>query len=664
MADGRSNDVPAKQPFQQKLTDIIEETPGAAGNDVKDEQRDAHPQNHSQASTLHHASPESFLLLFRGLAEPAILTDGKKIIDSNESLLSISGYAKDEITGEKLSRLVKRGKLYRKDGSAADVSVKEITVGLVSVMLFIDEEEGKKHARAYGRLELLEKNLVDPVVSVDKHGKIRSWNAAALNFFGIGDLEGQNLKSLLKGGKLASKMKAAMTDRQIQKADAVRPRIGSADIEVEMDVMPTEDGAVCLIRDVSEKRSLRRQIGEAKEQYEQLVNNVTDIICIIDKRGNFKFMNRQFERQLGYKPSESPALPQLVHPEDLAGVLRKLNECEGAGKGFQELEFRIQNAKRKYLYYSASGVPTKDRNVITGFSVTMRDVTAKKRNEDETANIRKTLEQENKQLNELNRMKTEFVSMVSHDLKTPLTNIQGYSSLMRNKVLGPTNQKQQEASEVIYKESLRLAKLINDILDLSKLDTGAMVLYRQPFKLTQLEEKCSFRSVAERKGLTVIWNTPDSLGEVYGDPERISQVLSNLVSNAIKFTERGSVTVNAFSKNKSHVQIDVIDTGAGIPKKEQEKIFERFQRGAASKALRKEGSGLGLAIAKDIMKLHGSEISVSSDVGKGSTFSFLLQKIPNRSIAQQDVIDKHIENMSKSEAVVEQLIEQPAEKKK
>jgi len=661
MTDGQVDDASVKQPFQQRLTDIIEDNPAPAEEEPRKEQlHNLHPNNSSQ----HHANPESFLLLFRSLTEPAVLTDGKKIIDSNDSILSLSGYVREELSGERISKIVKRGKLCRKDGSVAEVSMKEVRVGLVSVMLFIDEAERKKHEQAYGRLELLEKNLPDPVVSIDKHGKIRSWNTAALNFFGIGDLEGQNVKSLLKGGKMASKIKTAMTDKQIQRIDAVRPKVGFADSEVEVDVMYSDDGAVCLIRDVSEKKGLRRQIDEAKEQYEQLVNNVTDIICIIDKRGNLKFTNRQFEKQIGYKLEESPALPQLVHPEDLAQVLRKLTECENSGKGFQDLEFRLQNAKKRYFYYSASGVPTKDRARITGFSITMRDITAKKRNEDETAAARSKLEQENKQLDKLNKMKTEFVSMVSHDLKTPLTNIQGYSSLMRNKVLGPNNPKQQEASEVIYKESLRLTKLINDILDLSKLDTGAMMLYKQSFKLNQLEEKCLFKSVAERKGLTVIWNTPNSLGEVYGDPERITQVLSNLVSNAIKFTERGSVTVNAFSKDKNHIQVDVIDTGAGIPKREQKRIFERFQRGTASKVMRKEGSGLGLAIAKDIMELHGSDIVVNSDVGRGSTFSFLLQKAPNRDIEHQDVISKHIENMSRIDPMTEQIVEQIIDKKK
>lgn len=670
MTDGHSNDVPAKQPFQQRLTDIIENTDSSSNReDVSNKegtvqnvltdtsfqtvnQKDTPKNNMSDQIHLQyqrHDIPDSFFILFRNLKEPALLTDGKKVIDVNETLLSLCGYNRDELYNSKISKITKRNKLYKKDGESIEVSMREIKIGLVSVMIFDDEVERKGREMIYKRLELLENSLLDPVISVDKHGKIRSWNGAALNFFGVGDLEGQNIKSLVKGNKLAGKMKAALTENKLQKIEAAKPIVGSNDIEVEIDVMPMEEGAVCLIRDVSERKSLKRQVTDAKEQYEQLVNNVTDIICIIDKRGNFKFTNRQFEKQLGYHPDDLPALTQLIHPEDLADVLRKLNECENTGKGFQDLEFRLQSVKKRYLYYSASGVPTKDSTGVTGFSVTMRDITLKKKSEDETAIIKKNLEQENKQLNEINKIKTEFVSMVSHDLKTPLTNIQGYSSLMRNNVLGQNNPKQQEAAEVIHKESIRLTKLINDILDLSKLDSGAMTLHQQPFKLSQLEEKCSFASVAEQKGLTVIWNTPDSLGEVYGDPERIAQVLSNLVSNAIKFTERGSVTVNAFLKDKNHIQIDVIDTGAGIPKKEQQKIFERFQRGTASKMLKKEGSGLGLAIARDIMKLHGGDIFVSSEVGKGSTFSVILQKIPSRSITQQDKVAKHIENMSKSE---------------
>lgn len=668
MADGRLSDAPAKQPLQQLLTDIIETgEPGTnkkASSNEKKEGQSLNAGELQQENSLNttsqnkvsdqitaqyqrHEIPTSFFILFRNLPEPAILTDGKKVIDANESLLSLCGYSREEVYDSKLSKVIKKGKLYKRDGEPIEVSVREIRIGLVSVMIFDDEVEKKNREIVYKRLELLENSLLEPVVSVDKHGKIRSWNAAALNFFGVGDLEGQNIKSLVKGNKLAGKMKTALTENKLQKIEAARPKVGSNDIEVEIDVMPMEEGAVCLIRDVSERKSLKRQINEAKEQYEQLVNNVTDIICIIDKRGNFKFTNRQFEKQLGYSKDKLPVLTQLIHPEDLADVLRKLNECENMGKGFQDLEFRLQSAKKRYLYYSASGVPTKDGANVTGFSVTMRDITLKKKSEDETAIIKRNLEQENKQLNEINKIKTEFVSMVSHDLKTPLTNIQGYSSLMRNNVLGPNNPKQQEAAEVIHKESIRLTKLINDILDLSKLDSGAMTLHQQPFKLSQLEEKCSFASVAEQKGLTIIWNTPDSLGEAYGDPERIAQVLSNLVSNAIKFTDRGSVTVNAFLKDKSHIQIDVIDTGAGIPKKEQQKIFERFQRGTASKILKKEGSGLGLSIAKDIMKLHGSDIFVSSEVGKGSTFSILLQRIPNRDLPQQDSVDKYIENMSK-----------------
>jgi signal transduction histidine kinase len=175
-----------------------------------------------------------------------------------------------------------------------------------------------------------------------------------------------------------------------------------------------------------------------------------------------------------------------------------------------------------------------------------------------------------------------------------------------------------------------------------------MTLHKRPFKLKDLEDKCSLRNLAERKGLNLIWNTPDSLGEVYGDPERIAQVLTNLVNNAIKFTDHGSVTINAFEKDKNHIQVDVIDTGPGIPKKEQELIFERFQRSSVSKINNKEGSGLGLAIAKEIMKLHDSDITVKSEVGKGSTFSIVLRKAPKNK-EEKDEIDKYLEKIGEEE---------------
>jgi signal transduction histidine kinase len=191
-------------------------------------------------------------------------------------------------------------------------------------------------------------------------------------------------------------------------------------------------------------------------------------------------------------------------------------------------------------------------------------------------------------------------------------------------MLGDLTPQQLDAVTIIHKECTRLTKMIDELLDLSKLESGNITLHKKRFLLSSLEEKCSCRQLAEKKGLQLIWNTPDEYGECYGDPERIAQVLINLISNAIKFTEKGSITVNSFpvkKGKKEYIQVDVIDTGIGIPEKEWKNIFQPYY-----KIGKKEGSGLGLKIAKNIIELHGGEIWVESKLGKGSKFSFTIEK--------------------------------------
>jgi PAS domain S-box-containing protein len=335
-------------------------------------------------------------------------------------------------------------------------------------------------------------------------------------------------------------------------------------------------------------------------------------------------VNYQFEKQLGYKGKQISSLISIIHPDDVQNVMAVLSESR---KGFKNLEFRVQNSKKKWIYFSVNAVPIKDGMKVAGFSGTMRNIDEKKKAEDKTELRRKELEKQNKELVDREKIKSTFVSNVSHDLRTPLTSIQGYSELLSNKVLGELNKEQTEAASVIHGEALRLGKLINDILDVSRIDAGVLVLRKKSFLLSAIEDRCSCRPIADSKGLTIIWNTPDSIGEVYADPDRISQVITNLVSNAIKFTDRGSVTVNAFKRDRNFIQIDVIDTGIGISDKEvkNRSMFERFHR-LENKGNKREGTGLGLAIVEDIVKLHGGEIHVESRLGKGSKFFFTIPR--------------------------------------
>ncbi|MEM4133597.1 MAG: ATP-binding protein [Candidatus Micrarchaeia archaeon] len=586
-----------------------------------------------------HLVNDSLYLLFKNLDSPAVIVDEKKnVIAINDKFTEVTEIQLDEINGKKLNSLIKNNFLISKNRKV-EVETKELNLGLTTVVIIKEISKEKELEKIRKRLSILE-NIDEIIIEIKKNGKIVSFNSQTKTLI-PNIAKDLNIKDFVKINKLNSKINEISNEKNTAESEGII--LGENPIPVFVKIFQLDSNFIIILKNKSEQVKLNEEIRVVREQYEQLVNNTTDIICIIDKNGKFKFVNKQFEKQLGYK-EPYPSIFEIIHPEDMPEFVRTLTEAEKQRKGFQDKEFRIYNNKKKMFYFSVSALPLIHENSSTEYSMTFRNITEKKKNEDETIREREKLKEDYKRLSEINKMKTEFVSMVSHDLKTPLTNIQGYASLLRNKVLGPNTEKQQEAAEIIDKEAKRLAKLINDLLDLSKLDAGAITLHKKPFKLKDLEDKCSLRNLAEAKGLTLIWNTPDSLGEVYGDPERIAQVLTNLVHNAIKFTDKGSVTINAFEKDKNWIQVDVIDTGPGIPKKEQESIFERFQRSSVSKLYKKEGSGLGLAIAKEIMKLHDSDIFVKSEVGKGSVFSILLPKAKNK-IANENV-NEYIEKLS------------------
>ncbi|MEM3369307.1 MAG: ATP-binding protein [Candidatus Micrarchaeia archaeon] len=622
-----------RKEVQTKIFEIANDN-----NETIQQKSESNLQNKKNAKNLHLFN-DSFYLLFKNLDCPAVIVDEKKnVLFINDRFTDVTKIQFDEISGKRLTSLIKNNFLVLKN-EKIEVETKELNLGLTTLVLIKDISKEKEIENLERKLKILE-NIDEIVIEIKRNGKIVSFNSQAkLVMPNIS--ENSNIKDFIKINKFTNKINDLSNEKNVVESEGFL--VGENSIPFFVKIFQSDQNLIVVLKNKSEHVKLNEEIRVVREQYEQLVNNTTDIICIIDKTGKFKFVNKQFEKQLGYK-EPYPSIFEIIHPEDMPEFVRTITESEKQKKGFQDKEFRIYNNKKKMFYFSVSALPLVHEKLFVEYSMTLRNITEKKKSEDETIKERERLKEDYKRLSEINKMKTEFVSMVSHDLKTPLTNIQGYASLLRNKILGPNTPKQQEAAEIIDKESKRLAKLINDLLDLSKLDAGAITLYKKPFKLKDLEDKCSLRNLAERKGLTLIWNTPDSLGEVYGDPERIAQVLTNLVNNAIKFTDKGSVTINAFEKDKKWIQVDVIDTGPGIPKKEQQAIFERFQRSSVSKLYKKEGSGLGLAIAKEIMKLHDSDIFVNSEVGKGSIFSILLPKAKNKT--ENENVNDYIEKLS------------------
>ena len=229
------------------------------------------------------------------------------------------------------------------------------------------------------------------------------------------------------------------------------------------------------------------------------------------------------------------------------------------------------------------------------------------------------------------RHKSEFLANMSHELRTPLNAVIGFSEVLQERMFGELNDKQAEYVQDILASGRHLLSLINDILDLSKVEAGRMELELAPFHLPAALESALtlLRERATRHGVTLGLEVDERLAEFVGDERKIRQVVLNLLSNAVKFTpEGGRVEVRAVLED-AVARISVTDTGAGIAAEDQAKIFEAFSQVGTDAARKHEGTGLGLTLTRRFVELHGGVISVESAVGEGSTFAFTLPVRPN-----------------------------------
>jgi len=298
--------------------------------------------------------------------------------------------------------------------------------------------------------------------------------------------------------------------------------------------------------------------------------------------------------------------------------------------------------------------------VRTGSFALVSDITELKKAEAELLehrnNLEKLVDQRTKELNDANRrlvevnekliemdkVKSDFVSSVSHELRTPLTSILGFAKIIRKRmkdVLLPeiTSEEKKVARakrqvdeniNIIITEGERLTTMINDVLDLAKMEAGKIEWHMEPVAVSEILERsmAATSSLFEEKGLELISDIEDGLPEVKGDRNRLIQVLVNLMSNAVKFTDTGSVTCRAVRRN-GEIIVSVADTGMGISREDAPKVFDRFKQVGDTLTNKPKGTGLGLVICKEILEHHGSRIWFESELGEGTTFSFSLPAI-------------------------------------
>ena len=343
----------------------------------------------------------------------------------------------------------------------------------------------------------------------------------------------------------------------------------------------------------------------------QILDGATDSIIVHGVDDNFVYVNEAACRTHGYSREEfmKMKLRQVVAPERVSGLDSDRQELLEKGHIVIESAHLRKDGSIMPVEVHARTLESGGRKL---FLTVARDITERKRVEEERL--------------ELDRMKSEFIANVSHELRTPLHSIRGFTKLMlQDKVPEPEVQK--EFLTIVDNQSKNLEKLINNLLDVSRLESGRFKIqkYRLFIKDLISETVESFYTIASEKGITINADIPEALPEVEADGERVRQVLNNLLSNAIKFSNGGSCVTVAGEAKDGELMVRVTDQGAGMSEEVMQHLFERFYR--AKDTAMVGGTGLGLYISKQIIEAHGGRIWVESKVGKGSAFSFTLPLI-------------------------------------
>jgi PAS domain S-box-containing protein len=364
-----------------------------------------------------------------------------------------------------------------------------------------------------------------------------------------------------------------------------------------------------------ENAELYDEVNKSKVYIENLVENAADLIITTDLDDRILTWNRGAEVLFGYDKDEviGKHLSILLPPERFHELeeMRAKVQISGA---LRDIEIRSKKKDGVMIYLSLSVSPVRDLDgKIVGFLRVAKDITEKKRYE--------------RRLKELDKMKSDFVSNVSHELRTPLTSIKGSVDNMLDGLTGSLNEKQIRYLNRIKSNTDRLSRLINDLLDLSRIESGHVEVRPTNLPLTALAEEVAehMKALAAEKLIRIEIPPADPKVTAWADRDKVTQVLINLISNAVKFTPRdGKITVALEKNGSDYIQISVADTGPGILPEERNRIFSKFYQVANVDKQKPKGSGLGLAISKALVEMHGGKIWMESEVGKGSTFYFTL----------------------------------------
>jgi len=349
------------------------------------------------------------------------------------------------------------------------------------------------------------------------------------------------------------------------------------------------------------------ELVKLEEKYRVLAETSADGVITIDPLGRLIYVNPSFENMLNRRKSQILATMFREYlSEDSVYFFQQISiDSRKKDEKIENVELELVHSNGDIVPIEVNIAPFKKEDEFAGLVCTIRDITERRKVEDE--------------LKKSERLKTEFMNIAAHELKSPVTPIKGYLDLIISD--DESNDKIKNWAKVSLRNSDRLLRLVNDILDVSRLDTDTMSFEMIKLPIVEILDEIAedMKPPVEGKGLKFIIDIPRDLPKIMGDKHRLSQVLKNLLVNALKFTDNGSISIVA-EKQKENILIKIADTGIGISKDEVKKVFNKFYQAYTGDDRKNEGTGLGLFICREIVQKHNGDIWVESKLSQGSTF--------------------------------------------
>ncbi|HKQ60065.1 MAG TPA: PAS domain S-box protein [Candidatus Polarisedimenticolaceae bacterium] len=610
----------------------------------------------------------------RGLIESSVdalvtVDPDVTITDVNEQMIRLTGYTRDELIGSSFMEyfteperaaagvrqtlgegsvtnyeLVLKSKSGKRTVVSFNAGTFRDTAGRVAGILAAARDitqqkrlqEQLRDQQNYNR-SLIEAS-VDALMTVDPNGIITDVNdqTARLSGYNRKQLVGSPFVEYFTDPERArAGVKKTFDENVVTNYElVVRSKSGrkipvSFNAAVFRDATGAVQGILAAARDITQQKQIEHELREQQSYTRGLIESNIDALMTTDPLGIITDVNRQMCEITGRTREELEGTPfksYFTDPQRAEdGIRRVLAEDRVTN---YELTLRGKEGRETVVSYNATTFKGADGR-LRGVFAAARDIGEHKALEEQLRKKNEELEEQYRRVQEANRLKSEFLANMSHELRTPLNAIIGFAELMHDGKVGPVAEQHREYLGDILTSSRHLLQLINDVLDLAKVEAGKMEFRPEPIDMTKVvgEVRDILRTLAAKKRIAIDTQIDPALGPLLLDPAKLKQVLYNYLSNALKFTpDEGRVILRALPEGAERFRIEVEDTGIGIRREDMGRLFVEFQQLDASAAKKYAGTGLGLALTRRIVEAQGGEVGVRSTPGAGSVFFAVLPR--------------------------------------